>query len=77
MELSSEPYAIPGGFQFDAQPTLSQLDQLRGQLENLGKSMPGVRAGSTELPGYTWYKSVNKTPLPNGRARIVIWVSHY
>jgi hypothetical protein len=77
----------PGGIQFDLQIKLDEVSTVRTALRSLALPEPEeVDSGITEdltearrqLPprkSFTWYKSRSKEPLPEGKVRLVIWLS--
>lgn len=65
-------FIAPGGIQFDLLVTKDLVLPLKEKLEELSKessSTPVVRAA------FTWYRHRSKKPIPEGRVRVVIWLS--
>lgn len=68
---------VPGGVQFQAQVPDRLTDEIKAALEQLGtpaQMTTSPAAASKGLPPFAWYKTRSRQPVPEGMARIVIWI---
>jgi hypothetical protein len=67
----------PGGIQFDLYLNKSVILELKRQLQKLapkpGQSSPDNAFSGTDT--FTWYKNKSKRKIPEGKTRVVIWLS--
>ncbi len=65
----------PGGIQFDLLLPKEIVAPIKKQLQSIA---PPVPEGMSETPvadTFTWYKNRSKSPIPQGKTRVVIWLS--
>jgi hypothetical protein len=62
----------PGGIQFDLLVPKGAILDLKRQLQ---KMAPKPSASEPVSDKFTWYKNKSKRRIPEGRARVVIWLS--
>ena len=76
----------PGGVQFDLMIALEKVSDIRKSFRTLALPDPepadatgsDITESTKPLPlrqSFTWYKSRSKEPVPEGKARLVIWIS--
>lgn len=64
----------PGGIQFDLVLAQSVVTNLKHHLQKMAPLTPNATQASSKEP-FTWYKKKSRTPIPEGKARVVIWIS--
>ncbi|HUP57063.1 MAG TPA: zf-HC2 domain-containing protein [Bdellovibrionota bacterium] len=66
----------PGGIQFDLFLNKGIILELKRQLQRLAPK-PGERSADASIAtdGFTWYKNKSKRKIPEGKTRVVIWLS--
>jgi hypothetical protein len=65
----------PGGIQFDLLIPQEALASLKRQLQAMAPKPPVELAKSPAGETFIWFKNRSKQKLPNGKTRIVIWLS--
>lgn len=73
-------FTAPGGIQFDVLLPSDSIDDLKKALKELSDThAPSDDSGAAENPfptePFTWYRNRSKRPLPQGAARVIIWLS--
>ncbi len=66
---------VPGGIQFDLLIPKGLVGTLRSQLKKLSAAEDRVNNTEKEIRTFTWYKDKSRRKIPDGRARVVIWLS--
>jgi len=66
----------PGGIQFDILVNRAIVASLKTQLERLARA-PETSSASGDPTGepFTWYRNESKRKIPEGKTRVVIWLS--
>ncbi len=65
----------PGGIQFDLLLPQAVVAKLKSSVEKLAPPAPPALADSPAGETFTWYKNRSKKPIPDGKTRVVIWLS--
>jgi hypothetical protein len=65
----------PGGIQFDLIVTKGIVGNLKNNLQRLAKTPNEANNQTPFSEAFTWYKNKSKRPVPQGKARVVIWLS--
>jgi len=65
----------PGGIQFDLMLGQAVIPTLKRQLQRLAPPPPSGTSGSTLSDTFAWYKNKSRRRLPQGKTRVVIWLS--
>lgn len=65
----------PGGIQFDLVLAQSVVPGLKKQLQSMAPKPPEELADSPAGETFTWYKNKSKRSVPEGKTRVVIWLS--
>ena len=65
----------PGGIQFDIFVPQAAVPSLKHQLEKIAPPAPEGLVNSPMGETFAWYKNKSKRKLPNGKTRVVIWLS--
>jgi hypothetical protein len=73
-------FVAPGGIQFDVLAPAASITKLKEVLQKLSEEhSPTQDHTVADHPNptqpFTWYRNRSKRPLPNGAARVVIWLS--
>ncbi|MCM2276582.1 MAG: zf-HC2 domain-containing protein [Oligoflexia bacterium] len=65
----------PGGIQFDLLLPKALVPGLKRQLQSIAPPAPESAAKSPMSETFTWFKNKSKRQIPEGRTRVVIWLS--
>ncbi|MCM2324588.1 MAG: hypothetical protein NDJ90_15115 [Oligoflexia bacterium] len=65
----------PGGIQFDLLLPKGIVPGLKRQLQGIAPPAPEGQANSPMTETFTWFKNKSRRPIPEGRTRVVIWLS--
>ncbi len=73
-------FVAPGGIQFDVLVPSESIDDLKQVLKEFSDEHAAPEdSGAAENPfptePFTWYRNRSKRPLPQGAARVIIWLS--
>ena len=74
-------FVAPGGIQFDVLVPSDSIDDLKQVLKEFSDehAPPSEDSAAAENPfptePFTWYRNRSKRPLPQGAARVIIWLS--
>jgi hypothetical protein len=66
---------IPGGIQFDLLVSKSLVPSLKRQLQKIAPKSSTLTADSPTGENFTWYKVKSRRKIPEGKTRVVIWLS--
>lgn len=65
----------PGGIQFDLTIPRDKVANLKSELEDIAPPTPAEMANSPTGGTFLWYKHKSKVKVPEGKTRVVIWLS--
>jgi hypothetical protein len=65
----------PGGIQFDLIVARDVIPGIKKELQAIAPKAPAELANTPAGETYTWYKNKSKTPIPDQKTRVVIWLS--
>jgi hypothetical protein len=73
-------FVAPGGIQFDVLAPVGSVEDLKKTLQEFSdEHAPADDSAASEHPyptdPFTWYRNRSKRPLPQGAARVIIWLS--
>ncbi len=66
---------VPGGIQFDFLVEREKIGSVKDGLSNLSKGVSESIGLPSGVDSFTWYKNRSKKPLPEGKTRVILWLS--
>ncbi|MEK6706830.1 MAG: hypothetical protein AABZ06_13685 [Bdellovibrionota bacterium] len=66
---------VPGGIQFDLLLPNTVVHNLRTKLQKLSAKQETDKTADPALETFSWYKNKSSKQIPEGKTRVVIWLS--
>jgi hypothetical protein len=66
---------VPGGVQFDLICSTNLVNVLFNEIKGISPNTTPIAAPGTPPEAFTWYRSRSKQNIPEGTARVIIWLS--